>query len=337
MKRCSYVIPVLLSSLFLGGGLLIGQTVSTKAPSDAKSTAQPQAVTPESPVLSFGDHKIFVAEFQSMMLGLPPQQRRQFFGRGGQRAFAENLGRLLVFANAAEKENLDQRPDVAAQLALARAQVLAFAEQQAIVNRTFVSDEEIRKYYDNNKSRFVAVHLLHISIPLKSDASGAAENEQLRSELEKVREQALKGEDFLTLAKQYSKDSDAAKGGDLGYLGRGTLGEPIDGVVFGLKAGDVSQIIDTPGAISIFKVVDQKQQSLTEAKEAVTGILKNQMAQMAMGALLRENPITYNDEFFKNDNGVNSVTLPVTMEIRKNGQLVQPPVKSSVTIERKDK
>ena len=68
-----------------------------------------------------------------------------------------------------------------------------------------VSDEDLKKYYDENPNEFTGADVSHILI---ADETKAKE----------VRERAAKGEDFAALAKEASEDTGSKeKGGDLGF------------------------------------------------------------------------------------------------------------------------
>ncbi len=66
------------------------------------------------------------------------------------------------------------------------------------------------------------------------------------------------GGDFATLAKQYSQDTSASNGGDMGYFGKGKNVPEFDNVAFSLKVGEVSGLVKTVYGYSIIKVTDIK-------------------------------------------------------------------------------
>ncbi len=322
----------LVASFLMTPFLLLGQTKGTPS-GEAKSPDIKVENETNPVVLTLGDQKVTADELMQLMAILPPQQRQQYSGPNGPRAFAEYLAGLMALAKSAEKENLDQRPDVSAQLKFSRDQILAVAEQQAILRRIFVSDEQIQKYYDENKAQFVELHLLHISIPVS--VTDPKDTEHARELLENLRQSVLKGQDFETLAKQYSKDSDAAKGGDLGFIGRGKMGTNIEDVVFKLKPGEMSPVFSVPGAVHLFEAIGERPQPLADAQEAISDILKVQTLQMSLTGIMREDQVSFNDAYFSKISG-EALTLPVTIQKMKNGKPVGPPVKTTITVPHKN-
>lgn len=64
------------------------------------------------------------------------------------------------------------------------------------------------------------------------------------------------GESFLDVSRDLSKAANAAAGGELGVLARGTLPEDLDEVVFSLAEGEVSQPVRSPAGYHIFQVME---------------------------------------------------------------------------------
>lgn len=89
-----------------------------------------------------------------------------------------------------------------------------------------------------------------------------ASDESVNSDAKKLAEDVLlkvkAGEDFATLAKQYSQDTSASNGGDLGYFGKGKMVPEFENVAFAMKAGDVSELVKTVYGYHIIKVTDVK-------------------------------------------------------------------------------
>lgn len=117
-----------------------------------------------------------------------------------------------------------------------------------------INDEALRAYYDQIKDRYESPerrHARHILIAVGDGLDDAAANKQAEDVLAKIKA----GGDFAALAKQYSKDpGSAAKGGDLGWAGRGQFVAPFEEAVFGMSPGEVRGPIKTQFGYHIIKL-----------------------------------------------------------------------------------
>ena len=118
--------------------------------------------------------------------------------------------------------------------------------------------DEIKANYEANKFKYTdleeQVRARHILIRAGKDAP-SAEKAEAKSKIENILAKAKAGEDFATLAKEYSEDTvSAAKGGDLGYTPRGRMVPEFDKVMFATKPGEISDVVETQYGYHIIKV-----------------------------------------------------------------------------------
>lgn len=66
------------------------------------------------------------------------------------------------------------------------------------------------------------------------------------------------GEDFESLAKQYSMCPSGQRGGDLGYFGRGQMVPEFENAAFKMAIGEVSEPVKTQFGWHIIKVLDKR-------------------------------------------------------------------------------
>lgn len=146
-----------------------------------------------------------------------------------------------------------------------------------------VSDAEVQKYYDEHVAEYEKpeqVHARHILLriaPKASDDDKAA----VRKRAEEVLAKVKAGEDFAALAKQYSEDSSAAQGGDLGSFTRGKMVPPFEQAAFALAPGETSDIVESPFGLHIIKVESKEAahtQSLDEVRTQITDTLTQEKA-----------------------------------------------------------
>jgi len=134
-----------------------------------------------------------------------------------------------------------------------------------------VTDEESKKYYNNNSNLFkqpeqVKISLIWIKVTPDDEESKKI---QARKKIEMVQKKVKQGEDFGKLAKAYSEGPNAQREGAWGYLKRGKTADPIRDAAFALNVGEVSRIIETKSGYHLIKVNDKKPAGTTPYKEVI--------------------------------------------------------------------
>ena len=144
-----------------------------------------------------------------------------------------------------------------------------------------VTDQEIEEFYQLHQDNYrepKKVHARHILFRI-SEKAKTAEIQEILDRAKKVLNLARKGDNFAELARKYSEDSTAAKGGDLGYFKSGDMVKPFADSAFSLKKGEISDLVRTRFGIHIIKVEDIKEESvkpLAAVKETVRQSLKEE-------------------------------------------------------------
>ncbi len=139
------------------------------------------------------------------------------------------------------------------------------------------TDENIRRYFEENKSSFDGsmVRASHILVEVPPRAT-AEQKKTARARLEQVRAQLAAGTDFASLAKQHSDCQSKAQGGDVGYFPRrGKMTEEFAAAAFLLPKGEVSDIVESEYGYHLIKVTDRKpgqKISLATVEEDVRGM-----------------------------------------------------------------
>ncbi len=158
-----------------------------------------------------------------------------------------------------------------------------------------VSEEQAKKFYDANVSKgmFNVPEQVHVQYILVKAAE--KDPDSVRLEAKKRAEEAVKraaaGEDFTALAKQYSQDATAARGGDIGFFPRGVMFPKFEEVAFAGKPGEVTPLFETPKGFNVMKILEKKPESTRtyeEVKDALMLDLGRVMEQDAMKAKIRE-------------------------------------------------
>jgi peptidyl-prolyl cis-trans isomerase D len=146
-----------------------------------------------------------------------------------------------------------------------------------------VSPDEIKRYYDSKKDTFKIPKQVRVrDILIKAGPQDTPDQlEAKKKKTEEILEKAKKTKDFGSLAKQYSEAENASKGGDLGWIQRGMLGEQIESILFAMKSGDLTGVLAARDGLHILKieeVKEEKQKSFEEVKDQILQALKKEKA-----------------------------------------------------------
>ncbi len=123
-----------------------------------------------------------------------------------------------------------------------------------------VTPQDLDAWYAAHKDSLPTIpeefKLSHIMIVPRISAE---RKQEVREKLESIRQRALAGEDFASLAKEFSEDpGSAADGGNIGYFKQGIMIKEFSDVAFVLKVGEISDIVETTYGLHIIKVEDKR-------------------------------------------------------------------------------
>lgn len=155
-------------------------------------------------------------------------------------------------------------------------------------SRISVTPGEIRDFYEKNISEFLPPEQLrasHILFLTPVDANKDVERTK-RSAAERVLEKIRKGADFAEMARQFSQDPSASKGGDLGVIKRGEVLPNFEKVLFAMKDGEVSDVVRTRAGFHIIKLVKRIPRTPKPFSEA-EGRIRNRLFQEKANARFR--------------------------------------------------
>jgi peptidyl-prolyl cis-trans isomerase C len=223
------------------------------AAAQGQAPAQPKsAVDPNKVVLTVGDQKVTAGEVEALVSDLPARQQ-QLLQQAGKRMLAEELVRIKLLAQEAQKRKLDQEPKTRRQLELTRDQILAGA----------VASDVLREQYSQNKEKYEKIRARHILIrtpgsrvPVRPGQKELTDAEA-KAKAEDLRKQIQGGADFGELARKESDDTGSgARGGDLDVFGHGMMVPEFDKAAFALKKGEVSEPVKTQFGYHIIQVTD---------------------------------------------------------------------------------
>ena len=145
---------------------------------------------------------------------------------------------------------------------------------QEVGSKLAMNKDDVQKFYDAHKAELEHPEQVRLSEILiapkpavksaglngKPEAPTEAENEAAlaaaKTSADDILAQINKGGDFADLAKKQSDGPSGKEGGDLSYFKRGTLAKELEDKVFGLKTGEVTDVIRTKQGYVILKVTE---------------------------------------------------------------------------------
>jgi peptidyl-prolyl cis-trans isomerase SurA len=135
-----------------------------------------------------------------------------------------------------------------------------------------ISDADVVGFYNANKATFNLaenqVRLAQILVTptpdpnihnLKNDK--AQSDEQARNKIQMLQLRVREGQDFGTLAQDYSEDASAGNGGDLGFVPESTLDKAnpeLRKLILDMTPGQVSQVLHTPEGYRLIKLMSKE-------------------------------------------------------------------------------
>ena len=121
-----------------------------------------------------------------------------------------------------------------------------------------VPETEIAAFYQQNISQYQTPAQMRAShILFKLEGKDEKVVQALAEDV--LKKAKAPNADFAALAKQYSEDdTNNQNGGDLDYFGRGRMVAEFEQAAFGMKAGEISNLVKTAFGFHIIKVVDNQ-------------------------------------------------------------------------------
>ena len=260
-------------------------------------------------IANLGTQPVKASELKNFIDALNPQQREQAAKdpKVMLQVVRSAIGRKIVLEEAA-KQAWDKKPDVAAQIARARDEVVLATYLRSVGTppATYPTEEEVRAAYDGNRDRFMVprqYHIAQIFIAEKPDETkedAAAREKKARDVARKAK---AKGADFAALASSNSDDATTVqKGGDLGWLPETQLMPEILGAVKAVGEKGVTDPIRVAGGWHILAVLGTKPaeaRPLDQVHDQLVAFLRetktNQNDQAYVEKLLDDRHLTVNE------------------------------------------
>lgn len=263
--------------------LLALTTAAAVEPPPAPASKLQPAPDPADPVVArVGSLEIRKSELLGIWSRVDPEAKKLFEAQGGLRAFLQDVASKKRIVLDAEKSGIASRPEVRLDFSVAYDSILydRYAERRILPE--LLPDDQLRAEYEKrkqtwfHKARWRARHVL--VTPRKDEklrnrnADDATTSEEAEKKIEFLRQRIADGADFETLAREYSEDPTAEKGGDLGLFQKGTMVAEFESAVDALKVGEISGVVKTPYGYHLIQLLAREPEGYTPYEEVADGL-----------------------------------------------------------------
>jgi len=217
--------------------------------------------------------KITSDDFDREVKALPEYIRTMADTPQGKKEMIDTLVMRELILQQATKDGIDKGKEIEEKLAELKKRIIVDTYLKTKVEaESRISDEDLKKFYEQNLDKFKTGEQIRAShILVKSEQEAQAILDQLK-----------KGSSFEDLAKAKSTDASAAKGGDLGWFGKGNMVPAFEKAAFGLKEGQLSGVTKSDFGYHIIKLTGKRAagtRPLDEVKEQIKGAIMPQKQQ----------------------------------------------------------
>lgn len=129
-----------------------------------------------------------------------------------------------------------------------------------VYQETIISPYKIETYYDLHKTEYKLEEQVKLRMIMFNKPDAADEAEAARAVAKEVLEKLKGGAAFSEMASIYSQGSQRNQGGDWGWVERSVLRKELVDTAFSMKAGELSDVIETAPAFFIMLVEDKRAQ-----------------------------------------------------------------------------
>lgn len=138
---------------------------------------------------------------------------------------------------------------------------ISMLSEKAVFDNVEVSEEEMKERYNRLKTEINARHIL-----VKDEETA-----------KKVKGELDKGSDFTKLAKEYSTDTTAEEGGNLGFFSSGQMVPEFEEAAYGLEIEEISHPVQSQHGFHIIKLIGKRDKEGFESYEEKKGDLHREI------------------------------------------------------------
>ena len=215
-------------------------------------------------------NEITEKDLNALISRYPEQQRAAFASEGAKKNLLEQLISFELFNKFGKEMELDKTEEFKEALESVTKEILTSMAMNKALGDVTVTEEEAKKYYDENKDAFSVpptVSARHILVSTEEEAN-------------KVREEINNGLSFADAAMKYSSCPSKEQGGNLGEFSKGMMVPEFEKASFDAEIGAISEPVKTQFGYHLI-VVDSKNEGSVKSFEEVKNSVVNELLKKA--------------------------------------------------------
>jgi peptidyl-prolyl cis-trans isomerase SurA len=130
-----------------------------------------------------------------------------------------------------------------------------------ITENVIVTPNEVKEFYRSIPTDSIPLISARVEMTqiIKIPPVSIEQKVMIKERLRDLRRRVVAGENFATMAILYSEDpGSAAKGGEIGFFGRGELYPEYEAAAFKLQEGEISEIVESKAGFHIIQLIERK-------------------------------------------------------------------------------
>jgi peptidyl-prolyl cis-trans isomerase C len=220
-------------------------------------------------------------EVDKLIENLDPQMAAMYRTPEGRTALLEEIINARLFAIKGIEDGLDKSPEYLEEIERFKKHALMKVVVDKIIENVEATDEDAKKFYEENPTQFSQPEQVRASHILVSDDA----------EMEKVLAALKADQKFEDVAKEYSTCPSKENGGDLGFFGRGQMVPEFEQVAFNLEVGKMSDPVKTQFGVHGIRLEAKNAESkipIEDVMDQLKSYLQNQKRTEAYQEALKQ-------------------------------------------------
>ncbi len=244
---------------------------------------------------------ITTGDFERELKNLPEYLKTMADTPKGRTEMLDTMVIRELILQQASKDGLDKSAEIEEKMQdLKKRLIVESFLKKKVETESKVSDDDMKKFYEQNKDKFKSgeqIKASHILVKTEKEAKDILT--QLKS-----------GGKFEELAQKNSIDSSSAKGGDLGWFGKGNMVPAFEKAALALKEGQISDVVKSDFGFHIIKLTGKRPAGIRpfeEVKEQIKGAImpskQQEVFQKIKEELKKSAKITIKEDVLKSFGG----------------------------------